>query len=110
MVKKAETPKAVLVFRSMASRFPARSWWPTIVQEIGEEQANLDFWGLVVFHYVGHGYNPCNVDNMLKMYRDGVVPGHPELGRRAVPGPISVEAKKAAEPVSIVIEQKARGR
>lgn len=75
------TPKAILVFRENAYRYPAKAWWARVEDIVGEDEEDLEFWGLVVLHYVGHGWNPTNVANMLRFFAQGRVPGRPDLQR-----------------------------
>jgi len=68
------TPPAVKVFRANAHRYPAKSWYDEIDQAVGEDEHSLQVWGDVVKAYVGNGWNPTNVRNMLKFYKQGRVP------------------------------------
>lgn len=68
-------PPSVNVFRKNAHRFPAKSWWQKLEEEIGENESDLEFWGDVVFSWVGLGWNPVNVKGMLDYYRRGEIPG-----------------------------------
>ncbi|MBU1480033.1 MAG: hypothetical protein KJ694_22150, partial [Gammaproteobacteria bacterium] len=72
--KRTPTPAAVVVFRENAHRYPAKSWYSEVATTVGEEQANLDFWGQVVFAYVGLGWNPTNIRGMLDFYRRREIP------------------------------------
>lgn len=78
---KKSIPKAIKVFRVNAFRYPAKAWYKRVEGIVGEAEEDLDFWGLVVLHYVGHGWNPTNVANMLRFYARGQVPGRPDLQR-----------------------------
>jgi len=71
---KAKTPEAVRVFRENAHRYPAKSWYADIAEAVGEESSNLKLWGQIVKAYIGCGWNPGNVKNMLEFY-----------GRREIP-------------------------
>jgi hypothetical protein len=84
--KAVDRPIAVEVFRSAASRYPPRSWWAKVAEVVGEKDEDIAFWRQVVFYYVGVGWNPTNVDNMLQFYRRGETPGHPEMKRENGPG------------------------
>lgn len=75
------TPKAILVFRVNAYRYPAKAWWGRVEEIVGDADEDLEFWALVVLHYVGHGWNPTNVANMLRFFVEGRVPGRPDLRR-----------------------------
>lgn len=79
--EKKPIPKAILVFRVNAHRYPAKAWWERTEEIVGEAEEDLDFWGLVVFHYVGEGWSPVNVANMLRFFQEGRVPGRPDLNR-----------------------------
>jgi len=65
----------VSVFRENAHRFPAKAWYSDVALAVGDAETDLAFWGRVVKAYVGQGWNPTNVKNMLEFY-----------GRREVPG------------------------
>jgi len=71
---KTKTPEAVRVFRENAHRYPAKSWYTDIAEAVGEESSNLELWGQIVKAYIGCGWNPGNVKNMLEFY-----------GRREIP-------------------------
>lgn len=68
-------PPAIKVFRENAHRFPAKSWWDDVDERVGRDQPDLEFWGRVVKAYVGQGWNPTNVKNMLTFYEQRRVPG-----------------------------------
>ena len=70
-----ETPAAVNVFRKNTHRYPAKSWWKKLHDEIGEIEADLKVWGEVVFAWVGLGWNPTNVKGMLEFFKRGEIPG-----------------------------------
>lgn len=78
----SKIPKAVAVFRENAHRFPAKSWWGRVEKVVGEAEEDLEFWGLVVFYYVGKGWNPVNISNMIHFFEAGRVPDRPDLDRR----------------------------
>ena len=80
-------PSAIDVFRRAANRYPPKSWWKRVAAIVGEEEEDLEFWGVVVFYYVGQGWCPTNIDNMLQFYQQGKVPKHPELDRNKAGGP-----------------------
>lgn len=67
--EKKPTPRAVKVFRSKAHRFPAKSWYEKIASVVGEDSAELEFWGRVVHNWVGRGYKPTNVQGMLECFK-----------------------------------------
>ena len=67
-------PVAVKVFRANACRYPAKAWYDDVDEAVGDNQADLDFWGNVVKAWVGLGWNPTNVRGMLEFY-----------GRREIP-------------------------
>lgn len=107
-------PKAVLMFRRAANRYPPKSWWPKVVEDVGEDEGRMLFFGYVVFFYCGQGWNPTNVDNMLQFFRKGTVPRHPELDwrnwqdgkppKRATPGEdgaMDVEIGREKKPVQV---------
>lgn len=95
-------PAAIEVFRSAASRYPPKSWWDTVVEVVGDEDDSLQFWRLVVFFYVGQGWNPTNIDNMLRFFREGKVPEHPEMNRNAGQGSkATIDLSDQRDPVMI---------
>lgn len=71
---KAKTPEAVKVFRENAHRYPVKAWYDDIVEAVGEEPADLELWGQIVKAYVGLGWNPGNVKNMLAYYEKREIP------------------------------------
>ena len=71
---KPPTPEAIKVFRQNAHRYPPKSWYEKITDAVGEDPADLEFWGKVVFGYIGSGWNPGNVQNMLNFYNERNVP------------------------------------
>ena len=42
---------------------------------MGEEESSLQLWEDVVFAYIGMGWNPGNVKNMLTFFEKGEIPG-----------------------------------
>ena len=72
--KKPPTPEAVKVFRENAHRYPPKAWYSKIADAVGEEPAALDLWGQVVLAYIGLGWNPGNVKNMLAYYEKREIP------------------------------------
>jgi DNA mismatch repair ATPase MutL len=72
--KKPPTPEAVKVFRENAHRYPPKAWYDDIVEAVGEESADLELWGQVVKAYIGLGWNPGNVKNMLAYYEKREIP------------------------------------
>jgi len=104
--KALKTPAAVRVFREQTHRFPAKSWWSTIVKAVGEKEADLQYWGAVVFFWVGAGWNPVNAVGMLQFYRKGELPTMPGYGRtnwRAAMALVRGD-DAGAEPVVVVEE------
>lgn len=73
--RKSKTPPAVGMFRKNAHRYPAKAWYETIHDIVGEEDGSLARWGKVVFHWVGMGWSPVNVKGMLDCYEKGEIPG-----------------------------------
>jgi len=67
-------PPAVNVFRENAHRFPAKSWWKEVDTVVGRAPPHLELWGKDVKAYVGNGWNPVNVRNMLKFFKEGTIP------------------------------------
>ena len=73
---KPGTPAAVLVFRQNAHRYPAKSWYSDVADTVGDDPADLDFFGSVVKAWVGRGYNPVNIEGMLDCYKARQLPGN----------------------------------
>ena len=71
---KPKTPEAVKVFRENAHRYPPKAWYAKIADAVGEKPVDLEFWGQVVLAYVGLGWNPGNVKNMLAYYEKREIP------------------------------------
>jgi hypothetical protein len=71
---KKPIPPAVQAFRRAAHRFPAKSWWPDVDQIVVTDAEDLEFWEQCVKAYVGLGWNPTNVKNMLEFYRRREIP------------------------------------
>ena len=84
---KSKTPEAVKVFRENAHRYPPKAWYPKITEAVGEKSADLEFWGQVVLAYIGLGWNPGNVSNMLEFY-----------GRREIPATKGQHSGTSAQP------------
>jgi hypothetical protein len=78
---KRKTPPAVQVFRSKAHRYPAKAWFQKIHKTVGQADDDLEFWGQVVFAWVGMGWNPTNVRGMLDFYQRREIPGE-DYGKR----------------------------
>ena len=68
-------PPAVTAFRENAHRFPPKSWWSDVDEVVGRDPPDVERWGQTVKAYVGQGWNPINVDNMLTFYREKRIPG-----------------------------------
>ena len=73
--KKTPTPEAVRVFRENAHRYPPKAWYSKIAEVVGEDPADLELWGQIVLAYIGLGWNPGNVKNMLAYYEKREIPG-----------------------------------
>jgi DNA-binding Lrp family transcriptional regulator len=95
--KKHTQPEAIKVFRHNAHRFPAKAWWPHIDATVGEDEASLQFWGQVVFAWVGLGWNPTNVKGMLECYTAGHLPGASRRTTEETPGQIAARIARDLE-------------
>ena len=71
---KPKTPKAVKVFRENAHRYPPKAWYSKITDAVGEKPVDLELWGQIVLTYIGLGWNPGNVKNMLAYYEKREIP------------------------------------
>jgi hypothetical protein len=65
---------AIQAFRKNAHRYPAKSWFEDVAATVGQDPADLQFWGQVVKAWVGCGYNPLNVRGMLDCYKRRELP------------------------------------
>lgn len=72
--KKTPPPKAVKAFQAGARSYPHKSTWVEIVEVVGEERPDLEFWELVVRKYIAQGWNPGGVDNMLDFFKKREIP------------------------------------
>ena len=72
--KKPPAPAAVKVFRENAHRYPPKAWYSKIADAVGEQPVDLEFWGQIVLAYIGLGWNPGNVKNMLAYYEKREIP------------------------------------
>ena len=61
------TPKAIEAFREATHRFPTRSWWPEIEKVVAAE---VELWRDTAYQYVGAGWSPVNVKNMLAIFKE----------------------------------------
>jgi hypothetical protein len=59
---------AVQVYREEVHRYPAKSWYQTIVEAVGD---NTDKWRGIVRDWIGSGWNPGNVKGMLDVFQNG---------------------------------------
>ena len=71
----SSTPPAIKAFRANAHRYPAKSWWDDVDEIVGRDPPDVERWGKTVKAYVGQGWNPTNVKNMLKFYEAKRIPG-----------------------------------
>ena len=78
---KRDIPPAVLIYRQVRRRYPARELWEPIAQAVGAEQAALAFWQEVLTAWVARGYNPLNVEGPLQWFQAHAIPC-----RAAAPG------------------------
>ena len=78
------TPPAVSVFRKYANRYPNKTWYKDIHDTVGTADPDLEFWGEVVHAYIGAGWNPTNVSNMLEFYKAREIP---KPGKPTAPKP-----------------------
>jgi hypothetical protein len=70
-----EKPPAVLAYFETAGKFPHKSLWADIDRDVGREEINIVFWKRVVKGYIGKGWNPGNVANMIEFYQRREIPG-----------------------------------
>jgi hypothetical protein len=78
--------KAIMVFRSNTNYYPPKAWYPDIMDTVGTDPANLEFWGKVIKQWVGLGWKPTNVSGMLDHYKCRKLPGD-DFGNGKSPPP-----------------------
>lgn len=66
---------AIQAFRASAHRYPAKSWWDDVAEIVGRDPPDVQRWSQTVKAYVGQGWNPTNVKNMLRFFQDKRIPG-----------------------------------
>lgn len=71
---KEPPPPAVQVVRDELSRFPPKAWWQEIVDTVGVDPGQLEFWRKVLHDYSGCGWNPCNIKAQLDFFRRRELP------------------------------------
>ena len=88
---KRNVPPAVLVYRQVRRRYPARELWEPIAQTIGTEESALAFWQEVLTTWVARGYNPLNVEGPLQWFQAHAIPQRTvpsgSLGERGMANP-----------------------
>jgi len=47
-----------------------------VEQAVGDDPGNLELWGKIVKAYVGQGWNPNNIANMLEFYQRREIPSN----------------------------------
>jgi len=72
---KGRAQPAVEAFRRATGLYPPRSWFDEVVQAVGDDPADLDFWHDVCKAFVGQGWKPLNVQAMLEYYARREIPG-----------------------------------
>lgn len=79
---KKPIPAAVQVYHGNTGRNPPAIYYQELNDFIGDDVKHLEFWAKVVKAYIGCGWNPGNVANMLDFYRRGEIPttGPPDRG------------------------------
>ena len=60
---------AIAAYRGAAHRYPTRAWYAEVAETVGDDPANVERWRELVHDWVGQGWNPGNVKQMLEKYR-----------------------------------------
>jgi len=72
--KKRVLIPAIEVFRLNTQRYPPKILYDDIVAAVGTSEVNLKLWASIVKAYVGNGWNPGNVRNMLEYFKKREIP------------------------------------
>jgi hypothetical protein len=77
--KTARTPNlnqhiAIQTYREAAHQYPKGTWKQKVVDAVGTNAPDVDFWRQVCESYVGLGWNPGNVKGMLEFYERREIP------------------------------------
>jgi hypothetical protein len=65
---------AIQEYRRATSLYPEKTWWEDIIEIVGTEEADVEFWYNVCHDYVGNNWNKKNVKNMLAYYSTRTLP------------------------------------
>ena len=84
---------AIIEYREIARFHVPIVWREQVVEAVGD---NVDLWKSVVFDWIGRGYNPRNVKDMLDAFHKGGLPNKNGNGRR----PMSTGSARDAEHVA----------
>ena len=84
---------AIIEYREIARFHVPIVWRERVVEAVGD---NVDLWKSVVFDWIGRGYNPRNVKDMLDAFHKGGLPNKNGNGRR----PMSTGSARDAEHVA----------
>lgn len=73
-VKPTDHPAITVWRETHDGKYPAKAMWPTLIQAVGEQPADLARWRQVVTAYIGCGWNPANLSGMLDWYTRNETP------------------------------------
>jgi len=80
----AEIPPAVEVYHEVVEHWPVESLWDLIAAGVGDKPKELRRWREVVLRYIACGWNPQNLNGMLRYFADNEIPdGGSENGRNS---------------------------
>ena len=79
---RAQEP-AVVAYKQITGKSPPTAWCDDLVATVQD----CERWRNVVKAYIGQGWNPSNVANMLEFYRNNDVPGNGGGKQKARAGP-----------------------
>ena len=65
---------AIQMYRLKAKTYPDKAQYETIIEAVGEQEADLDFWGQVVRAYCDLGWNKRNTGNMITYFKRHELP------------------------------------
>jgi hypothetical protein len=62
---------ALQAYREIVHRYPHKSWWQDIIDQIGDSELAVQRWQALVKDWAGHGWNMQNVKDMLSAFEKG---------------------------------------
>jgi hypothetical protein len=107
---------AIQAFRRAMNLYPKKTWWDDIIQTVGTEEADVEFWYTVCHDYDGCGWNKMNVKNMLVHYVARELPevkggngnGSRQLGAHQGTGDEGAALRRRQEQISAAFKRRSR--